>query len=298
MSLIDFHRPTRPAHVLPAGLRLGAVELTVRDLGRSVAWYEQALGLHVHARTDTAASLGDGRETLVVLQEDSKARPAGRGTAGLYHYALLFAEREDLARAAARLAAHRIAIDGASDHGYHEALYLPDPDGNGIELAWDRPREVWPDPADATAGAPRPLDFASLMGTVAGEPVAARVSEGLRMGHVHLYVGDVQEAVAFYRDVLGFEVRVDVGTAAFLSVNGYHHHVAVNVWNGQGATAPGPHTAGLRRWTVELPTAHQIDDLRRRLRVAGAEARDLEGGVLAVDPFGTAVAFQVAEAVR
>jgi len=298
MSSIDLLDETRSAHALPAGLRLGAVELTVRDLASSVVWYQQALGLHLHRRDVSTASLGDGHETLVVLHADPKARPAGRGTAGLYHFALLFETRQGLARAAARLIARRTQIDGASDHGFHEAIYLPDPDGNGIELAWDRARDEWPDPEDKSAGAPRALDFASLMATVEGEPVAPRVAPGLRMGHVHLHVGDVPEAVAFYRDVVGFELRVDFGVAAFLRVNGYHHHLAVNVWNGRGAAAPGPHTAGLRRWNVELPAAADVDALRLRLAAAGSEFRDLDGGVLAVDPFGTAVAFVAAEPVR
>ena len=297
MSLIDFHRDTRPAPALPAGLRLGAVELTVRDLGRSVAWYERAVGLHVHRHDEAAASLGDGRETLVVLHEDPHARPAGRGTAGLYHFALRFETREELARAGARLAANRITIDGATDHGTHEAIYLPDPDGNGIELAWDRAREEWPGEEDMAA-AQRALDFPSLMATVDGEPVTPRVAAGLGMGHVHLYVGDVAEAVAFYRDVVGFELRADFGVAAFMRVDGYHHQVAVNVWNGRGATAPGPHTAGLRHWTVELPTRRDVDEVRGRLSAARVEVHDLDGGVLAADPFGTAVAFVAAEAVR
>jgi catechol 2,3-dioxygenase len=298
MSLIDLHHETRPPHALPAALRLGAVDLTVSDLRRSIAWYQQSLGLHLHHRDEDTAALGDGHETLVVLHEDPRARPAGRGTAGLYHFALLFPTREELARAGARLAAHRTPIEGASDHGYHEAIYLPDPDGNGIELAWDRAREDWPSDEDKTAGAPRPLDFPSLMSTIHREPVAERVAPGLRMGHVHLHVGDVAEAVAFYRDVLGFELRADFGVAAFLRVGDYHHHVAVNVWNGQGATAPAPHTAGLRRWNVALPSAGDVEELRARLTGAGVAFRDLDGGVLTADPFGTAVAFTVAETVR
>ncbi len=298
MTSTDTIPGARPAHALPANLRLGAVELTVSDLDRSVAWYRRALGLHLHERGHSTAGLGAPGETLVVLHEDPQATPAGRGTAGLYHYALLFPDRADLARAAARLSAQAVEIDGASDHGTHEAIYLPDPDGNGIELAADRAPELWPSPGDADGGRPRPLDFASLMSTVAGELVSPTVAEGLRMGHVHLYVGDVDEAVAFYRDVIGFGVRANFGIAAFMSVNGYHHHVAVNVWNGRGATAPPPHTAGLRRWNIELPTAQDVDDLRQRLIVAGAEVRSSDGVLATSDPYGTEVAFVAAEAHR
>src|SRR3954471_5795757 len=141
--------------------RLGAVELTVTDLDRSVPFYEQAIGLRTHRREEGRAALGAGAEDLLVLVEDPAARPAGRH-AGLYHFALLHPSREELARAAARLARTRTPIQGASDHGTHEAIYLPDPDGNGIELAADRPREQWPTPQEEFAGGgPRPLDFDS-----------------------------------------------------------------------------------------------------------------------------------------
>ncbi|HEX2221487.1 MAG TPA: VOC family protein [Candidatus Limnocylindria bacterium] len=295
MSLIDHPHKTRPAVAPLTGLRLGAVELTVRDVTRSVAWYQRALGLQLHSRGESSAVLGDGRETLVILDEDPQARPAGHGTAGLYHYALLYPTREDLARAAVRLAATQTRIDGASDHGFHEAIYLPDPDGNGIELAADRAPELWPAHGDAAAARPRPLDFSSLLDSVAGEPPPSVVAPGVRMGHVHLYVGDVSQAVAFYRDVLGFDLQSDYGVAAFLSVDGYHHHVAVNTWNGVGATAPPAHTAGLRQWTATLPTDEDVEELCDRLCAAKAEVRRFDGGLTTVDPFGTAVTFVAEE---
>ncbi|HEU0316738.1 MAG TPA: VOC family protein, partial [Solirubrobacteraceae bacterium] len=158
---------------LPDALRLGPVHLTVTDLDRSVAWYQRALGLRVHHQEPAVAGLGDGREAVVVLHEDAGARPAGRH-AGLDHYALLYPTRPELARAARRLAASETQIQGASDHRTHEAIYLPDPDGNGIELAADRPREAWP--ADlGYAGGPAPLDFESLLATVDGEATPAQV---------------------------------------------------------------------------------------------------------------------------
>ncbi len=294
MSPTATQHDARPAAALPAALRLGPVELTVSDVDRSVAWYQQALGLRVHRHEPSVAALGDGHEATVVLVEDPQARPAGRGTTGLYHYALLYPTRQELARAVARLAATRTPVDGASDHGTHEAIYLPDPDGNGIELAWDRARELWPS-SDRMAAAQRALDFPSLMATIAGESPAPHVGAGLRMGHLHLHVGDVAEAVRFYREVLGFDVKADLGTAAFLAAGGYHHHLGVNVWNGRGATAPPPHTAGLRRWTVELPGGDDLAAVRERLLTAGAPVDDVERGLVTADPFGTRVAFVVAE---
>src|SRR5579859_4330521 len=177
---------------LPATLRLGPVHLTVSDLDRAVSWYERALGLAVHTRQASAAALGDGHETVIALVEDPQARPAERH-AGLYHYALLYPTREELARAAARIASVRTPIEGASDHGTHEAIYLPDPDGNGIELAADRPREQWP--RDMYGAGPAPLDLESLFATVEDEPLRERVGHGLTMGHLHLHVGDVDEGL-------------------------------------------------------------------------------------------------------
>ena len=161
-------RASRPgaAPALPTSLRLGAVHLTVTDVDRSVAWYQRALGLRVRRHDAGEAELGDGTTTSVVLHEDARARPAGRH-AGLYHYALLYPSREELARAALRLAATQTPIEGASDHRTHEAIYLPDPDGNGIELAADRPRDAWPQDL-GYAGGPAPLDFPALLDTVAG----------------------------------------------------------------------------------------------------------------------------------
>src|SRR5829696_7497833 len=153
--------PTACSSKLPATLRLGAVHLTVTDLDRSVALYEKAIGLRLHRREDSLAVMGAGEEDLLVLYEEPGARRAGRH-AGLYHFALLFPSREELARAALRLAATKTPIQGASDHGTHEAIYLPDPDGNGIELAADRPREAWPQPLEY-AGGPYPLDLAGLL---------------------------------------------------------------------------------------------------------------------------------------
>ena len=193
MSLIETTQPpASPA--LPDTLRLGAVHLTVADLDRSVAWYQRSLGLRVHTHDLASAELGDGSETVVVLHEDPQARPAGRH-AGLYHYALLYPTREELARAAVRLAHTRTPIQGASDHRTHEAIYLPDADGNGIELAWDREREQWPAGLGYDRG-PGPLDFDSLLNTVAGEQPTDFVGEGLRMGHLHLHVGDIERALA------------------------------------------------------------------------------------------------------
>jgi catechol 2,3-dioxygenase len=277
--------------VLPETLRLGAVHLDVADLSRAVAWYERALGLHVHEHGETIARLGDGREVAVVLHEDSDATPPGR-TAGLYHYALLCPSREELAMAALRLSATQTPIQGASDHETHEAIYLADADGNGIELAADRPRAQWPEHL-GYAGGPKPLDFESLMATVAGAELRQWVGQGLRVGHLHLHVGDIEQGLRFYRDTVGFEVQANLGSAVFVSAGGYHHHLGFNVWNGVGAPAPPPHSTGLHAWSVELPQ-ESFDALRERLETAGHALQAVPGGVLVRDPWGTALVVRVA----
>ena len=280
--------PRLSPYALPATLSLGPVHLTIRDLDRAVDWYERILGLVPGRRDGGVAELGDGSASVVVLHEDPEAQPAGRH-AGLYHYALLYPDRHALAHAAMRLSATRTPIQGASDHATHEAIYLADADGNGIELAADRPREQWPQ--DAYAGGPEPLDVQSLLSAAAGEELAGSVAPGVRVGHIHLHVGDVDEGLAFYRDVLGFEEQANIGTAAFVSAGGYHHHVAFNVWRGQGVGPAPPHTVGLRHWTVLLPADSDVETVRERVLAAGAEAEPVDGGFLTRDPWQNGVAF-------
>jgi catechol 2,3-dioxygenase len=274
-----------PAASLPATLRLGPVRLTVSDLDRSVAWYQRALGLRIQRLDPPTAELGDGEATVVILNEDATARPARRH-AGLYHYALLYPSREELARAAVRLAATRTPIQGASDHGTHEAIYLADPDGLGIELAADRPREVWPTPEEEFGrGGPLPLDLESLLARTAGEEPAAQVEPGLRVGHIHLHVGSVQRGLAFYRDLVGFDVWALLPSAAFVSAGGYHHHLGFNTWMGEGVPPTPPGTIGLRDWTIELDDAEEVAAVRARLEAAGVTTGEEDGGFVTADPW-------------
>jgi catechol 2,3-dioxygenase len=276
------------APVLPASLRVGAVELTVTDLDRSVHFYETAIGLRLHGREGNRAALGAGGEDLLVLVEDPDARRAGRHS-GLYHFALLHPSRLELARAAARLAVTRTRISGASDHGISEAIYLPDPDDNGIELAADRGREHWGDLRDPTfAGGPEPLDLAGLMSLVEDEQPQPHVSPQTVVGHVHLHVGDIDRGLAFYRDVIGFEVMTLLDSAAFVAAGGYHHHLGFNVWRGRGAAPVPAGVVGLRHWTIVLP-ADAAAALRERVVAAGAPHEDRPEGLLVRDPWNIAL---------
>ena len=275
---------TQTSAVLPATLRLGAAHLTVTDLDRSVGFYQDALGLRQHRREDGVAALGAGGEDLLVLHEDPRARPAGRH-AGLYHFALLFPTREELARAVQRLALTRTPISGASDHGVSEAIYLPDPDGNGIELYADRPRDAWPPPSgpDERVGMfTRALDVHDLLATIEGEEPVQHAGDGLRMGHMHLHVGDLEAARAFYAGRLGFEVMTAYPGALFLAAGGYHHHLGVNTWRGEGVGPAPAGTVGLREWTILLEPA----DL--------AAVRDRLGGDVVEDPSGIRLRFAAA----
>jgi catechol 2,3-dioxygenase len=276
------------APVLPATLELGAVHLTVTNLDRSIHWYETALGLRLRARGSGEAALGDGVASAVHLHEDPAARRPGRH-AGLYHYALLFPSRQELAGAVLRVSAAKTPVQGASDHGTHEAIYLPDPDGNGIELAADRPRDRWPQ--SAYGAGPAPLDLDPLLETVAGEASRPTVADGLRVGHLHLHVGNIDDALAFYCEVLGFELQFNLGTAAFVSAGGYHHHVGLNVWKGVGVEPARTHTVGLRHWTVQLPSAEDVAEVRGRIGAAGEPVEQVAAGFRVRDPWQIAVEF-------
>jgi catechol 2,3-dioxygenase len=275
---------------LLADISLGAVHLTVANVDRSIAWYERALGLVAHTRNGGRAELSDGRETLVVLHEDPKAR-APRAEAGLYHYALLYPKRAALALAAMRLTATGTRIGGASDHRTHEAIYLVDVDGNGIELAADRSRDRWPVGLGYDAG-PAPLDFSSLLSSASGKTPGVQISPGTRIGHVHLHVGDIDEGLAFYCGVLGFEKQANLGSAAFVSAGGYHHHLGFNVWRGQGVCPARPHTIGLSEWNVELSSAGEVAAVRARATAAGYATDAVTGGFRVRDPWNNALIFR------
>jgi catechol 2,3-dioxygenase len=280
-----------PPGRLPASTRLGAVHLTVTDLDRAVAFYSDALGLRLHGRDGSHAAFGDGHADALVLVEDPSAKPAGRH-AGLYHVALLYPSRLELARAALRLATTRTPIEGASDHGTHEAIYLPDPDGNGLELAADRPREQWP-PVDELiqAGRPAPLDLEALLAVVKGETPRPHVGEGLCIGHVHLHVNDLDAATVFYRDILGLDVTMALPHAVFTSFGGYHHHVGFNVWRGSGIPGVPDGAVGMRHFTLEL-SEEGLAALRGRMAAAAVEVANTASGDIVRDPAGNAIVLE------
>jgi catechol 2,3-dioxygenase len=280
-----------PAHAeISPATRMGSVHLTVADLDRSVDYYESAIGLQVHDRSGDRATLGAGGEGLLVLVEQPGARPV-RGYSGLYHFALLLPRRADLARWLAHAARERVPLAGLADHYVSEAIYLSDPDGHGIEIYWDRPREVWEGKVSERMTT-LPLDTNSLLGELpdpASEPFEGQPA-GIVMGHVHLCVADVPPTIAFYRDVLGFALMASLGgQAAFLSAGGYHHHLGANTWESAGAGLPPDGAAALRQATVVLPSDVERDRLVAQAANAGYEPRRLEGGILVRDPSGNPI---------
>lgn len=279
--------------VLDAATRLGAVHVTVSNLDRSVAWYQRVLGFKVHARQNAIAELGAGRETLVVLHEQPDARPV-RNRTGLYHFAILTPSRQALAEVLRNL----IATDtpfGESDHFVSEALYLSDPDGNGIEVYRDRPRSTWRYANGQIVMGSQPLDHAAIFAELDAD---TGEWQGLRpatvLGHMHLHVAYLDQAIAFYRDVIGFALMATwQGAAGFLGAGGYHHHLGVNTWAGVGAPPPPPDAAGLRYWTVILPNDQERARLVERLDRAGVAYEARESGLFARDPSQNAILFVV-----
>ena len=274
--------------IAPAA-RMGLVELSVADLGRSLDYWQDAIGLRVLERDGDTAALGAGAPLLRLVEEPG-ARPDS-GHTGLFHVALLVPDRPSLARFLAHAARERIALQGLSDHDVSEAIYLRDPDLHGIEVYADRPRELWEGQVMQRMTT-LPLDVESLLGELddpGSEPFDG-LPDGTTMGHVHLRVADVDESVRFYRDVLGMGLTAQLGPmAAFFSAGGYHHHVGVNTWESRGAAPASPGSATLRYATITLPDDAERDRVAGRVADAGREPEPREDGVLVRDPSGNAL---------
>jgi catechol 2,3-dioxygenase len=285
-----------PAHgrIAPS-THVGRVELTVSELGRSLAYYEDSVGLTVLDQGGGQASLGAGGRELLHLIEEPGARPAV-GYTGLYHFALLVPTRIDLARWLAHAARDRVPLVGLSDHFVSEALYLSDPDGHGIEIYWDRPREVWEDQV-AERMTTLPLDVKSLLSELPGSQEASYESlpEQTVMGHVHLKVAAIPATVDFYSDLLGFALMATFGSsAAFLSAGGYHHHLGANTWESAGGSAPPPGTARLMRATIVLPDEGERRRVVEHLADEDHALDDTPEGPVVRDPSGNAMLMAVA----
>jgi catechol 2,3-dioxygenase len=266
--------------------QIGAVALTVRDLPRLVAFYQDSLGLVSHRQDDRLAVLGAGRADLLYLFADPEAPRPGRRTTGLYHFAILVPSRSHLALALNHLARTETPLQGFSDHLVSEAIYLADPEGNGIEIYRDRPREQWPWANGQLQMATDPLDLRDVLSTLPTTPPPEyTLDPGTTIGHIHLQVSTLPETEQFYRDVLGMDLMVQYGNMAdFFSAGGYHHHIGANTWAGVGAPPPPVGATGLRWYELALPHETALAEVAGRLDQAGIASTPHERGFLVQDP--------------
>jgi catechol 2,3-dioxygenase len=269
-------------------LHIGAVALKVRDLDRLTAYYRDALGLAVLEQGKDRAALGAGGVPFVVLERAANAKPDDQRTAGLYHTAFLVPTRADLARWLHYAADKRVPLTGASDHFVSEAIYLDDPEGNGIEVYRDRGTDEWVWTGDKIKITTDPLDLDDLAFATGGETWSGAPA-GMRIGHVHLRVGNVEMAEQFYRDVIGLAVTRVRGGASFMSSGRYHHHIAANVWHSQGAGRRDPERSGLSWFSFEAADEATFEAVKARLTQAGASFKETGTGIETADPWGTTV---------
>jgi catechol 2,3-dioxygenase len=272
-------------------LHIGAVALKVRDLDKVAGYYRDLLGLSVLEHSNGRVRLGVDGVTLVELDHGPGLKPDDPREAGLYHTAFLMPTRSDLGRWVRRIAATPVPVAGASDHGVSEAIYLDDPEGNGVEVYADRPAEAWNWRDGLVAMPTVALDVEDLVRAGQGGPDYAEAPGGLRVGHIHLRVGDVDAAERFYRGPVGLELTRKRGGAAFMSSGRYHHHVAANVWHSDGAVQRDEDRAGLAWFEIQADDRGLLDAIGKRLAEAGAPVSPREAGFETADPWGTRIRF-------
>lgn len=256
----------------PSEIRVARVQLRTADLERALAFYQGVLGFKLVERNGATASLSPTGQppSLLSLNEERTAWPRPPRATGLYHFAIRYPTRRDLAHALQRLARNKYPIHGASDHIVSEAIYLSDPDHNGVELYVDRPRAQWTWRNDQVEMATEALNLDDLLSTVQGEHSADDPPAQTDLGHIHLHVADLGEAERFYHGFLGLAVtQRSYPGALFFAANGYHHHIAANIWAGR-ASAP-ENSVGLVSYRLELPSKESLSSFRSRAAVAGYE---------------------------
>jgi catechol 2,3-dioxygenase len=283
-----------PSTTLDTGLAMGRVDLSVGDLERSLGYYQNNIGLSVLDRAAGSATLGAGSTALLHLRGQPGARVVRRAT-GLYHFALRGPTRRDLARVIQHFVESRTPVAGASDHLVSEALYLSDPDGHGIEIYRDRPRQHWYDAQGRFQMGTIQLDIEGVMGELgADEPAWSGLSDGTDMGHVHLQVADIAAAERFYIGVLGMDRMASMPSASFVSANGYHHHLGMNTWAGVGVPPPPESAARLLSYEIVLSSAETLAPVLERIKAAGIALSEHERGRAVRDPSGNTIVLRTA----
>jgi catechol 2,3-dioxygenase len=282
---------------------MGSVEIAVTDGEQALRFYREYVGLTPLPSQGSELRLGAAGREVVVLHPGAE-RPVVPHTSGLYHLAIVVPDRRELARVIARLARLRWE-QYPTDHVMTKANYLWDPDGNGIEIYTESPEDGTMGFAKGTFvahdknGNPRsgrdPIDLEELFTHLRPDDrLEEPMPEGTKMGHVHLHVADVDDALRFYHDLVGFDVMGHVPGMGFVSAGGYHHHVGLNTWAGRGARPAPAGSAGLRRFTVELPKSRDLDEVVGRLEHGDVRVVEEADGFAAVDPSQNRVLFRVA----
>lgn len=270
---------TRPAHV-------GHSHLVVKDLAAVSGFYQSMLGLKVIEKTASGEVLGVAGLPLLTLTTDSNAQTAPRNAAGLFHTAFLMPDRTELARWLRHAAHNNVVLEGASDHLVSEAIYLSDPEGNGIEIYADRPHDVWKFHQDGQVEmATNRLDLQALYESAPDDRWNG-MADGTAIGHIHLQVGNIPEADAFYRDVLGLKIMARYPGASFFATGGYHHHVAANIWNSRGAGTRSETMTGLADYSLHFNDKTALDTAKTALDKLEIKTEARDGGVFLRDPWG------------
>lgn len=281
---------------------VGLLSLSVSDLARSITYYAEAIGFAVLQRDGSSAVLGVAGTPLLLLTEQSGAQPWPRGGAsytGLYHFAILLPTRTDLGRWLRHWLDLGLPMPGQGDHLVSEALYLEDPDGHGIEVYRDRPREEWPRADGQIQMASDPVDIRGLLAEAERAGISwVGLPPGTRLGHMHLQVGDIAEATAFYHEVLGFDIVARMQSALFISAGGYHHHLGLNIWHSKGAGPAPARSVRLRFFTVDLSSEDARQAVLKRLDAARIGYSRLAGVVEVQDPWQNTILLQVGAAAN
>ena len=286
--------------------QIGHISITVANLDNQIAFYQQAMGFKLHWKENGKAGLGAGGADMLRLVEQADVKKY-RGVTGLYHVAYLFPNRRELAIAVGRLFALKYP-NSPTDHIMTKTTYLDDLEHNGIELYAESPEDGTWTMKDgkyitlrkdgSLSDGREPLDVDALFENLnEGDKLDAPIPPDARIGHVHLHVRNLDEAVDFYHGVLGFDVMGNVKDfqMAFVSAGGYHHHLGLNTWQGRGAPPPPPDAVGLRFFTIELPNQQAYDDVVARVDKAGIPSNQIDEGLLIYDPSQNGIVLTVAK---
>ncbi|MDQ0157645.1 VOC family protein [Robertmurraya andreesenii] len=269
---------------------VGQVHLKVQNLEHSIAFYEEVIGFKVLQKTDKVADLtADGKTVLLTIEQPNHVIPKQPRTTGLYHFALLLPRRADLGRVLKHLLQVGYPLQGASDHLVSEAIYLADPDGNGIEIYSDRPASTWIWRDFEVMMATEPMDAEGVLAEGQGEPWESLPPDTV-MGHIHLHVSELSKTEEFYTKGLGLEVVTRYGgQALFISSGKYHHHIGLNTWNGVGAPPPPENSVGLESFTLVLPSEEVRANIVTSLKKMGASVTEEKGEFVTSDPSGNRI---------